>query len=105
MARQTFAIGIGGQMVLWCTGNERRFEVINGAWTGRLKDGLIYVLGRGEDRKPVGHGEVMWRGIVPREHADCYNEAILWIRDEVKRGVKPPRTAPSEGGGETPTPS
>lgn len=81
--RETLAIGRDGEVRIWCTGTEKRFSVINGGWNGRLKDGLVYIAG---DQKPTANGEVLWRGVVPAEHAGDYNTAIAWIRQEIAAG-------------------
>lgn len=81
MKNKTIAIGRNSQVSIWCN-NIREynngtitFDVINGAWSGTLKDGLIYIKG-----EKIAEGEVLWKGICPH---DDYNEAIPWIQEQV----------------------
>lgn len=81
----TFAIGDPGsaKVSLWCEGTPKprkdgsiRFYVINGAWHGVLRDGLV-LAERYPDR--TWPGALLWSGDVPRPHGGDYNSAIAWI--------------------------
>jgi len=81
MKKETIAIGKNSKVSIWCsiyreydTGTIT-FYVINGAWSGTLKDGFIYIKG-----EKISEGEVLWKGICPH---DDYNEAIPWIQEQV----------------------
>ena len=57
-----------------------KFFVINGEWSGILKDdGWIYI----NDEK-MGEGEILWQGTVPSPyHNYNYNEVIHWIQQQI----------------------
>lgn len=57
-----------------------KFECLNGGWRGTYKDGQVYVEGF-EDLTP---GVKIWEGIVPDTHSDDYNEAIMWIEQQIR---------------------
>ncbi|HPG02924.1 MAG TPA: hypothetical protein P5256_06385 [Beijerinckiaceae bacterium] len=60
---------------LLCTGSERNFTVVNGGWSGSIKDGVITIR-QTKDRRA---GFVVWRGELPPHCRDDYEEAISWI--------------------------
>lgn len=90
MARVTFAIGDprSKTVALWCSGTPEMFLVINGAWSGGLKNGRVVYQGRKEWASPdmgtdLGPGSIIWRGEVPKGMG--YNAAITWIESELHR--------------------
>lgn len=64
---------------IWCSGTPENFSCLNGAWSGKFKDGKVYVTGR-ED--VLTGCEIVWRGVVPARFAG-YNQAIPWILEQV----------------------
>ena len=53
---------------LWCERRGMNYWVINGSWQmNPRKDDYVLI----------------WEGEVPEEHADDYNEAMAWIREQV----------------------
>ncbi len=85
----SFAIGKpGGTRVdLWCEGTPKPrkdgsvpFYVINGAWSGTLRDGRVFTDRYGND---CGPGAILWAGKVPAPHGRDYNSAIAWIEQQL----------------------
>jgi hypothetical protein len=67
----------------WCedTGTRnggRGFSVINGAWSGVLKDGMIHFDSYDGEPMPA---IVVWEGEAP---AGGYNTVIPWINEQIK---------------------
>lgn len=91
MAGETFALsrdnghGLRSRPDLWCRdegpaeNGGRRFWVINGAWRGVLKDGIVTIPGR-ETSWPATE---VWSGTVPGFNDADYNEAIGWIASQL----------------------
>ncbi len=81
---RTFALGFGGNVDLWCLAceggepDEVVFQVINGCWWGKLKDGRVTMFGKGD--YPQYPMELLWEGFVPKAHL---GEAQEWIQRQV----------------------
>lgn len=78
-------LAIGNRDVeLWVTDLEFHdtgrisFYVINGAWSGSLLDGSVYV----NQTKTSFPGDILWEGRAPFGH-ERYNEAIAWITEQI----------------------
>lgn len=81
-----FAICQGGRVSIWCRSRgtlkngTRKFEVINGGWTGFItKAGEVHTTKDGK----AGTGTVCWEGVAPFRWDD-YNEAIVWIEEQIR---------------------
>jgi len=66
-------------VMLLCRGNERRFTVVNGGWTGSIRDGVITIHKTGHQRA----GLVVWHGELPAHVAEDFQEAIDWIETQL----------------------
>lgn len=74
----------GGKKVhLWCDNIRRHkdgkvsFSVINGAWGGSIKDGVVHVDEAGTD---IPGQAILWEG---KSAPGDYNEAIAWIEKQL----------------------
>lgn len=82
-----FAIGQGHHVSVWATETKvdddgRHFDCNNGGWSGRIKDGLLYLHG---DTKGYP-ATIIWEGNVPPRIGD-YNIVMSWIEAQVLGGM------------------
>lgn len=79
---------------LWCNGIAEdtdgtvHFNVINGLWDGKIKDGLLTVKYTGTTFR----AKIVWRGTVPPLFTSSmnwggkdYNGAIAWLNEELSK--------------------
>lgn len=86
MTTYAFATAPGQAASLWATMEDlpkgaRRYSVINGAWDFTVDRAGVATMGIDGSRIDPA---MVWCGEVPREHARHYNDALKWIREQVK---------------------
>ncbi len=82
----------GKTCALWCevdkTVKDRiYFTVINGAWSGTIKDGVLTIPSEREVQTQFP-AQICWTDEIPEEHDTGYNDVITWIDKQLTKSAK-----------------